>query len=217
MKAVECGSIKNVELAQADTGGLDPRGDAGVSGVWGINANTGDNNQNVIFGSMVFNVLNGNGSSAGLDIGGYDYHGNNRGNTNQRDNDAGALAGRVLETAAVMGKRVFLFVTSDGSVSSNVSDTQTSDFRGDRGSAGMTYMIAFCPNGSCSASDFQLGGFNDAQAADDSFITGGTPEVAAAAVFANYLNFSNQLSRLDQVLPGVFTTEDKNRILKIFG
>ena len=163
---------------------------------------------------MVKAGLMGNAGTVGLNMGGYDYHGRNRADTTGRDTNAGRVIGRVLESASVLNQKVFMYVTSDGSVSGPTSDQRDVDFRSDRGSAGCVYILAYDPAGRPATSGHQIGQFTDAQAADDAFITGSNPELAASAVFANYLKFNNRMDLVTPVLGSTFSTSELNTVVK---
>ena len=127
------------------------------------------------------------------------------------------MIGRILESAKILGKKAFLVVTTDGSVVSAVSQSSNSAWMSDRGTAGAAYMMAFDPAVKPTATGFQLGHYNTGQGADESFVTGSSPELAAAGIFANYLSYSGQISKLEGVLPRVFSQEQLNQIIKIYG
>jgi hypothetical protein len=50
----------------------------------------------------------------------------------------------------------------------------------------MQYMLSYSPAGRPATSGFQIGGFNEGQAADGAFPTGNDASLAAQAVFSNY-------------------------------
>ncbi|MGE3756654.1 MAG: hypothetical protein AB7H97_02810, partial [Pseudobdellovibrionaceae bacterium] len=157
-----------------------------------------------IFSTMVFNALNGNAGTVNLEIGGYDYHNGTRASGDLKDREAGVVIGKVLESFASMKKRGFIVVTSDGSVSSPESDTAGGPWVSDRGSSGCAYMIAYDPIVAPKTKSFQLGHFNSGQAADESFLTGGSPETAAGAMLVNYLAFNKKTSLVESLLPRIF-------------
>lgn len=185
-KVLDCAGIKNTEVVAKGASLIDPRPQADYSQIWNIAANTAANNVDLIFGSMVYNSLMGYSGSANLELGGYDYHDGSRTTGNTRDFNAGVLMGRVLQSAALLQKPVFLYVISDGSVFSPTSESRSAVWQGDRGANGVAYMFYYNPKGRPATSDFQIGQFNDTQSADRTFITGGSPEATAAAVFANW-------------------------------
>lgn len=211
---VNCAMGKNVELSTQPPPPVDVRQDAALAAVWGVQQNTGTNNREVIFGSMVNAGLMGNAGTIGLNMGGYDYHNGTRTTGDTRDEEAGEVIGRTLESASVLNKKVFIYVTSDGSVVSPVSDQRDAPWRSDRGSAGCAYIIAYDPAGRPQTSGHQIGHFTEGQAADDQFVTGGNPELAAAAAFANYLKFNNRMDLLSPVIASTFTSSDLNKIIK---
>ncbi len=220
-KLMKCANIDNTNLvANASALKISPL-DAAVpvfATTWGINAQTNTSSQNFVFATMVYNALNGNAGTINLDIGGYDYHNGTRTTGDQKDLEAGMVIGRVLRSLEVMNKKGFVVVTSDGSVSSSESNDPGAPWMSDRGSAGVAYMIGYDPIKPPVVRSFQLGQFTDpGQAADDGFITGGSPELAAGGIFANYLAFNNKVHLIENYLPRVFTTTDLDLILKFTG
>ncbi len=214
-KVIECAGIKNNELVQEGTSAVDPAANTDIAGIWNISRNTNRASESYVFSSMVYNTLLGNAGSSSLNKGGYDYHGNNRGNTNNADRNAGVIMGRILQTAHALQKPVYLVVTSDGAVGSAISDARDAQFTSDRGSAGLMYILAYHPSGRPQTSGFQIGQFTDGQAADDTFITGNNPELASQAVFANYLKFNNRMDLFNTVLTrNSLSTPDLLKVVK---
>ncbi len=214
---IQCANRDNTRLIASTDPGVDPALNANFAAVWGINANN-RNGDNYARAAVVYNVLNGNAPTGNIEMGGYDYHDGSRTSGDQRDENAGVLVGQILQSFAVMGVKAFLVVTTDGSVTGPISETPGGIWTSDRGTAGMAYMMAYDPSGSVNASSFQLGHFlpgRDQQGVDQSFITGGTPELAAAGMFANYLSFSGQLGLIDRVIPRVISAGDLDRVVKI--
>ncbi len=216
-KLVQCATGKNIELATQTNPGIDPKldSDQTVTNLWGMN--TGGNqfgrsqNERTVFGSMVYNGLKGNSGSVGIELGGYDYHGQGAPTQMQKDFDAGALVGKILATAQAMNKRVFIHVTSDGSVGAPSGSGLRPGFTGDRGSGGMSYMIAFDPAGRPNMKNdrtaaWQLGYYTNGQgAADDSLV--GSADKAGVAAFVNYLAFAKQTSLFGKVLSPLSTSD----------
>lgn len=193
---VDCAGIKNQDLLTQGTSAVDPRLDATVgtkvSSIWNITANTSATSQSLIFAASAYNALKGTAGSASLEMGGYDYHDNTRTTGDAKDLAAGTAIGQILETASAMGKPVFVYVCTDGATSSANSTSGGSPWTSDRGVASVAYMLYFNPNGRPATNGFQVGQFTKGQVADDSFVTGGSPEAAAAAVFANWLQVNGQ-------------------------
>ncbi|MFZ3231316.1 MAG: hypothetical protein WA160_13995 [Pseudobdellovibrio sp.] len=211
-----CANNDNVKLiSNTSSLDIDPLANATFSQAWGITTNTNKGSQDFTFATMVYNALNGNASSVNLEIGGFDYHNNTRTSGDAADLVAGTVIGKVLQSLAIMGKKGFIVVTSDGSVSSVDSDVAGSAWSSDRGSAGSTYMICYDPAGAHQVKSSQLGHFTSAQSADDTFLTGGSAELAAGAMFVNYLSFNGKLNLVESYLPRVFTSTDIDLITKI--
>lgn len=215
---VDCANKKNLDLSGLTNAGVDPRLDATVgaalNGIWEINSGTGDANRDLIFASMTYNALKGNSGAASLELGGYDYHNNTRATGDAADLVAGRTVGQILETAAVMQKPVFLYVTSDGAVTSAQSANRDAPWTSDRGIAGASYMIYYDPAGRKPTSNNQLGWFTAGQAADDKFLTGANPEQAALAVFANYLKLSNKLSLFSKIAGRSFDASNLDKVMR---
>lgn len=211
---VKCALGENIKLMKRPKPSLDVRQNANVAGIWGVTGGTDQGEDDVVFGSMVIAALTGAAGHVAIDMGGYDYHNDTRTRGDRHDARAGEVIGRILETAAALNEKVYIYVNSDGACVSFISEARDAGWRSDRGSAGMAYVLAFDPAGRPKTNDFQLGHFTDGQAADDDFITGGNPELASAAVFANYLKFAGKLDLLEKVIPGVFTTAQLDQILK---
>jgi hypothetical protein len=214
---LDCAGIKNAGLVGGGGAGLDLVTGTGatVAGVWGVTAATAANNQNNVFGTMAYNAISGQGGSATMTLGGYDYHGNARATTNTQDANAGALVGRLLETAKLLGKPVFIYVTTDGSVSVSGAGGVTDNWAGDRGTAGMAYILFYSPAGRPATSGFQIGNYTTAQVVDDKTIVGGNPEVAAAAVFANYLAANKMAGSFGDIAGRIISITDLDKVLKI--
>lgn len=216
-KVLDCAGVKNADLISKGAQGVDPRQDtagATLNTIWGINNNTAANNANLVMASMVYNVLKGQAGAATLDLGGYDYHDGSRTTGDRRDLDAGVLVGRVLASAQALQSPVFIYVTSDGAVSGARSNSPDTPWRSDRGNGGAAYMMFFSPQGRRQTSSNQIGWFTAGQEADSRFVTGGSPEAAAAAVFANYLQLNNKLSMFSQVVPNTIPAADLDKVLR---
>lgn len=214
---------ENVKLIENPSGlDVDPLtstliGAAQFRTVWGLTANTAKNSNTYINASLIFNAINGNAGTVSIELGGYDYHGSDLATTNQMDTQAGTLIGQLIQSFHVMGSPGFIHVVSDGGVGAPISDTPGVDPTADRGDAGAAFSIAYDPTGSLEAADSQLGHMKsdpDAEAADDRFIVGGNPEIAAAAVVANYLN-AQGMGNLWSTVPELNRTFDPVALEKI--
>lgn len=213
---VSCANQKNYELSQLANLGVDPRQDAlaaQFNTIWGTSAGTADTDQNLVFSAMVYNALKGTTSAAALELGGYDYHDGTRTRGDQADLGAGRTIGRILQMAEAMGRPVFLYVTSDGAVTSPRSNSRNAPWSSDRGIAGAAYMLYFDPAGRRATSKNQLGWFTSGQAAATETFFGNIPEKAAATVFANYLKINNRMGDLAKLTGRTFDTVQMDDLL----
>ncbi len=199
-KLVECAGIKNTGLVKEGVAAVDPVQNAAIATLWQLNAGTNQASNNYVFGSMVYNALMGHAGATGLEMGGFDYHNNTRNTGDTRDREAGVTIGRILQSAKLLGKPVFLYVTSDGSVNSSESEARNAPWVSDRGSAGAAYIFMYDPTRRPVVSSHQTGHFTDGQVADDKFVTGNDPSRAAQAVFANYLQFNKKLADFNRIV-----------------
>lgn len=211
---VSCAGVKNVSLL---SGNGAPALPAELQTVWGVAANTAANNDNNIFANMVFNSLVGNGGVVSLNLGGYDYHDGSRTTGDAKDNAAGLVVGRILESAKALNKRVFVYVTADGATTSNDSDTPGSAWVSDRGSGGLYMAFMFDPAARPQTTGLQIGNYTSGQVADESTPIGSDPAAASMAVFANYLKWSNRMDLYQKVVPSTapITGAALNKVLKI--
>ncbi|MBX3023216.1 MAG: hypothetical protein KF799_16195 [Bdellovibrionales bacterium] len=195
---IDCAGLKNNELIAA--GGA-PALPAALQTVWGVNANTAANNEANVFANMVYHSLAGNGGVVNLQMGGYDYHDGSRNTGNTRDTAAGTAVGRILESAKAMGQKIFVYVTSDGSVTSNDSANPGANWVSDRGTGGLALFFMFDPAARPQTSGLQIGNFTNGQVANDSTFVGSDPAQAAQAVFANYMKFAGRMDLFNRVIP----------------
>ena len=215
---VDCANQKNLQLASLTNTGTDPRTDASfganLNTLWDINGGTGNTNRNLVFAAMTYNALMGNAGAAALELGGYDYHNGTRTTGDAADLTAGQTVGRILQTAAILGKPLFLYVTSDGAVSATQSDSRNSPWNSDRGIAGVSYMMYFDPTGRKQTSNNQIGFFTAGQAASDKTIVGNNAEAASIAVFANYLKLNNKMNLFESIVGRAFDSSKLKDVLR---
>ncbi len=213
-KVLDCAGIKNVDVVVKGAGIIDPRGNQTFAQAWGVNAQTAATDNNLISAAMVYNTLLGQAGTTNLNIGGYDYHDGTRATGDAKDREAGTMVGRILQSAAILGKPVFIYVVSDGSVFSPDSASRSAPWAGDRASNGVNYILYYNPAGRPETNGFQIGSFTDNQGADTSFITGGDPEKAALAVFANWCQVNKRMDLLEKVAGRPFDTNNLPKVLK---
>jgi hypothetical protein len=226
--AVRCQLERNRQFVTSPASSLDPRVVPALSQIWGLTASTLSSSASLISASIVYNTLIGNATAGSLLIGGFDYHGLST--TFSKDKEAADMIKKVLQSAEALGKPVFIYVTSDGSVGSGDSPTSTlNDFTIDRGDAGLSLMFAYSPTGRPLLSlgpdgkeEFQLGHFDrtpGAQGVDSSTIVGASTGDATTSVFANYLSFGGKLDSIFRqvVDPTRFSDASLAEVVKMKG
>lgn len=157
-------------------------------------------------GLAVANCMQGLSGAAIVSLGGYDYHSSlyNRRDAELKDKFFGDIVGRTLLTAKAFNRKVFIYVSADGSV--NNSDTSSSDvnWNSDYAKRATNYILAYDPAGAPSTAGvtvgnysdapFQLNHFSAAQVVDPSnpISSLDAHDLCAAAVFLNFLNFAKK-------------------------
>lgn len=176
-------------------------------------------------GTTVSATLKGHAPACTLAIGGYDYHLNQLTSREGQDNHdifMGHTVANILLTAHQLQKSVFLYISTDGSVNTpnNINTKADVAWRGDYGERGMNYIIAYHPAGTGEITtrgfkstsgyedgNFQLNHFEEVQegAFKDFIVSSKNPiaeasaqDLAAAAVFLNYLEFAGLKQLIDR-------------------
>jgi hypothetical protein len=212
---ITCKSAENTNLI-ANPGNLaiDPRANAGVATVWGLAANTSTSSRNYQLATIAYNCIMANSGTGDINLGGYDSHDGTRTRGDMAENQAGVVVGQLLQTAAVLGKKVMIIVESDGSMASAQSDIPGAPWLNDNGVAGTSLMLAFDPTGGLTAVGApQLGYMNASQGAASPLIS--SPQRAAAAMFVNWLMFNKKIEQIDKVLPRSLNPSEIDAMKKI--
>lgn len=195
---------------------INPLDDAGVTTLWGLTAN----NINQGIGgqaSAVYNAIMGNATMAGIEINGCDYHNDGRAATDAKDMELGTAVGRSLETAKLLGKPVFVMLTTDGSVSSPDSVVTGTGFSNDSGGRSGIMCFFYDPNKRPDQTKPYLGHFTtDGQSAARDSLVGGSPDRAVAAAVANYLSFAGKPDLAETVTNRTFNSRELGEIISIF-
>ncbi|MEM7452659.1 MAG: hypothetical protein AAF350_14585, partial [Pseudomonadota bacterium] len=154
---VSCGYLKSADLADrfGDPSQLNPSLDADLVGPAGIFSQVeyDDDREFRKTASVMKLVANGYAGAGTITMGGYDYHGGRRARGEVRDLRAGRCMGAALEYAARRGVPLFMYVFSDGSLSSNGMIDDTEDGRGklewasDNQSTAASFILVYNPNG----------------------------------------------------------------------
>lgn len=191
---------------------LDPRQDTDVTALWD-NLENGDQRKQASIAKMVLDGYIGAGT---IEMGGYDYHNQDRVDTDNKDANVGRAIGRIMALAERKQTDVFIYVLSDGSVSSNQNTTDGNGkyrFSNDDENRAATLMMVYKHNAN-SRSDIlrvgtqnldtarrQIGHYNSNIAVERTAnLTSNNVTNLAKAVVANYLAFHNEENRIDQVL-----------------
>lgn len=130
-----CGYINSGEMPiRFSEDVLDPALDpvlVGGSGIYAVDATTFNNGNNRNLqreATIAKTVIDGFAGSGVLELGGYDYHGNARQDQHRRDFEAGQTIGRLVSTAARKGSSLFIYLYTDGGLSSDGNINQVQDF-----------------------------------------------------------------------------------------
>jgi hypothetical protein len=171
-------------------------------------------------GLVTVNCLRGYTGAATINLGGYDYHAPfyQRASANLKDRFFGNVIARILQTAKAYQRKVFIQVSSDGSVFTSPGTDPMKNWVNDFPKAGMNYIIAYDPTGSAPQTEgysgkggdfidtpYQLNHFGTGVVNDPRF--GGSAlgvsqehavgsvdaqDICGAAIFLNYLNFAGR-------------------------
>ncbi len=158
---VRCGYVKTAQLAEnyGNPDQINPAADTDIVGAAGIFnsteflANSRDGREFQKTASVMKMVINGFAGAGTVEMGGYDYHGGARAEGEVKDFRAGQCMGACLEYAHRMQLPLMLYVTSDGSLSSNGVIDNSADGRGkgewtsDNSSTAAPFFLVYSPNG----------------------------------------------------------------------
>lgn len=173
-------------------------------------------------GTVVSACANRLGHACTINLGGYDYHMSlyDRNDADFKDRFFGDIVGRCLRTARAFNRKMFIYVTADGSVA-NAGQTASSDWTGEFFKRGMHYIFAYNPPsvGAPPATEglnmgegnidarWQLNQFSETQQVvkTSNIISTAHPignvasqDLCGAAVFLNYLNHAGYPEIIDK-------------------
>lgn len=204
---INCGYIQSQDaLNRFLPSSIDPTLDAQVTTTFN-NLNDGDQRKTATISKL---ILDGHVGVGTITLGGYDYHTDNRSTGEQMDFKVGDLIGRVLELAAKKQKDIFIYVITDGGVSSNGKIDDTAAGRGKMGWGGdssqraSTFFLYYRQAGKASlrtAGKRQIGAFKTNENVDltASLISNNVTNLAKAVV-GNYLALSGKEGSLEEVV-----------------
>jgi osmotically-inducible protein OsmY len=191
---------------------IDPRLDPSVTNIW---TNLAGNAQQRKEASIAKLVLDGYLGTGTIEMGGYDYHGQTRSQTDAKDVQVGEAIGRILALAASKQTDVAIYVFTDGGVSTNMQtqDAQANgkyDFTSDDGQRASTFMLVYRhqgrrtlrhTNGNFNTAKRQLGWFKENTSIERSAnVMSNNVTNLAKTIVANYLALHNEESRLEEIV-----------------
>ncbi|MGD9842807.1 MAG: hypothetical protein AB7F79_07785 [Steroidobacteraceae bacterium] len=215
---VDCGYVKAATLADFSADTVDPSKDANITSIFstlgGISAD-GEFGKTAAVMKLVVDGMAGAGT---ITMGGFDYHTGDRSTGEARDFRAGVCMGACLEYAARTGKRLMLYVFSDGSLNSNgMIDNSTGgrgkgQWTGDNQSTAASFFLVLNPAGkpqvysgggsTSAARRQQLGYFRASGDVETSGSPGANSVVSLVdMVLLNYMALHNQQSDFATAFP----------------
>jgi hypothetical protein len=205
---INCGYIQSKDaIGKFLPSAIDPTLDPLVTGLFNNIAGDGDQRKTATISKLIFDGHVGVGT---VSIGGFDYHSDNRSDGEVKDFKVGDLIGRVLELAAKKQKDVFIYVFTDGGVSSNKKIDNSTDGRGkfgwggDSGQRSSTFFLYYRQAGKATlraADKRQIGAFKANENVDNAAsLTSNNVTTLAKAVVANYLALSGKEGSLESIV-----------------
>ena len=182
----------------------------------------GNANNSSMFGktaAVMKMVCNGLAGAGTIQQGGYDYHDGSRATGEIRDFRAGQCMGACIEYAHRVGKPLFIYVFSDGSLASNgqldnsANGRGKGEWTGDNSSTAASYFLVYNPLGqpvlkSTAGQDQlqhqQLGYFRDSGSVETSGTTPGAnnPNLLAEMAILNYMALHTEVGIFQNIFNG---------------
>lgn len=210
--AAKC-AYKKLKDFSAPITEIDPRKNAILQAIYGINDQTSVTDPNALQAAIALNVLNAYSGPGVVSVPGCDYHQLGQTFTDSKDLEIGQAIGRAVEAAAQLNKPLFFQILTDGGVSAT---SNTRLWSSDSGDKSMTVIGYFNPSGAPQMRRTQVGRYTDGQGADRSTLIGGDPAKVAYAVFANYLSVIGRRGEFSNIAGRIFNSEAEIDSLLIF-
>ena len=191
---------------------VDPRLDTTVTATYD-NLNDGRQRREASVAKMVLDGYIGAGT---IEMGGYDYHGRTRSESDESDRLAGEAIGRILSLANRKEKDVVIYVFSDGGISTNRETRDASaenkfNFTNDDGQRASTFMLyykhqggrpqLYDSSGSFDTLKRQVGWFKEsAHVEKNANVLSNNVTNLAKAVVLNYLAIHGEENRLSEIV-----------------
>jgi len=204
---MSCGYIQSKDiLTKFSTTNIDASMDAQVRTTFN-DLNNGNQRK---FATMAKLILDGYIGVGTVEMGGFDYHTNERATGEARDLELGNLIGRVLELASLKRKNIMIYVFTDGGVSASGAVDESVGGRGkipwagDSSSRSSSAMFIYRDAGRAQlrrANRRQIGHFNDngGVVSNANLISNSVTNLSKAVV-ANYLALSGDEGKLVNVV-----------------
>lgn len=195
---------------------LNPLNDPDVMSVY---ANAAGNNEAQKQAAVASLVLNGYVGTGTIEMGGYDYHNNDRSVTNERDRLAGEAIGRILSLASLKESDVLIYVYTDGGVNSrsgivDAGDTAANGYfrwQSDDSRRSGSYLLYYKHNGGRPELRHTDGGFANSMRQigymrENESVETGSNQTSnnvvnlAKAVVLNYLALLGEENRIEEIV-----------------
>lgn len=204
---VSCGYIQSQDaLTKFSANAVNPTMDTNVTQAFN-NLNDGDQRK---FATMSKLLLDGYLGVATVEMGGFDYHTNDRAVGERRDLLLGSLIGRVITLAALKRKNIMIYVFTDGGVSAQGMIDNSQDGRGKIGWTGdssqrsSSFMLVYRDQGRASLrtpGKRQLGSFLDNGAVNtNATLISNSVVNLNKTVVANYLALIGDEAKLPDIV-----------------
>lgn len=208
-------AIDQVTRFQPDI--IDPAQDPVISSVFDLN--NGDDRR---AGSIAKLLLDGFAGAGTVTLGGFDYHGNPRTVTDQRDQRAGDVIGKCLEAAAQKQKPLVVYVFTDGGVGCRQATPDAAtpgrfNASSDSGQRSSAFMLVYNPTGKPQLrlpGGRQIGAFKASGSVDnDVLLTSNSVTNLTKAIVANYMSLTGQEGRIEDIVGSVAFRQELEQYL----
>jgi len=203
---VNCGFQQAQNLLQT-TIELDGRAHPAIANAFGATEASAPNTLEARRSTIVRAVMEGHSPCGVFMLGGADYHTGNMAARLLFHERLATLLGPILNAAAVLNKRTFIFVITDGSIfyrepeSGSAAGAEDRVPRSDRGIASMQLLITYNPAGQDNViKSGQVGYFTDGQAAARDTVIGNNPTALALSMVLNFCYLTGRIPQFQQVV-----------------
>jgi hypothetical protein len=208
-----CGYQRNQAFTGA-TPGIDPTADSRVKDAMTGNPAGTIPGGDVVFATLIYNLLQKNVGVAGFTVGGCDYHDQSQTSGDAKDFEIGVRIGQYLKLAHLMGVPAAVMVYTDGGISANAGTRQ---WAGDNNDTSGIVLVTYNPDSAGGAFKFaktQIQGYKNGGAENKGPINASVQK-AGLVVAANILELSGQAARIDELfgVAGVTDIRSPDQIL----